>query len=107
METIISLIYFFSNSLLIGCFSFVWITIILDTNELGFIYELAESMVKKNILNKHLFKLFFNCFYCFSGQFSMWFYLFNYPIHKYEFFYHITFITLSILTTKILSKNYG
>lgn len=42
------------------------------------------------------------CQYCTSGQLALWSFLFLFP---YNIFYHVTFITLTVLFTKIIWKN--
>jgi len=100
------LLYLFNASML-GVFSFVWIIILLDAENFGFIYEWFNNWMKKNKITKVLFKPLFHCIHCNAGQLSLWFYLVYYGLDNYNPFYHIGFITLSILGAHILNKNYG
>lgn len=50
---------------------------------------------------KHLYQPVWGCQYCTSGQFALWLYFF---LFDYNLFYHILFITLTVITTKIIWK---
>lgn len=50
----------------------------------------------------HLYMPVWGCQYCTSGQFALWSYLFI--DGDYHLFYHIAFITLTVLITKIIWK---
>lgn len=98
--------YLFS-AVLIGIISWVWITIILDVDNLGFIYDAFDWLMKRTVITRFIFKPLFACFYCFAGQLSLWWYLWHYGALKHDILYHIGFICISILTTKILNRKYG
>lgn len=103
----IEILEYMFNAILIGVISWVWIKIILDVDNLGFIYESFYWLMKGTVLTRLIFKLLFKCFYCFAGQLSLWWYLFNYGLKEYDLISHIGFICLSILTTQILNKKYA
>lgn len=107
MNEISNIILFLFNASIIGVIAWVWIIILLDADQFGFIYEFFEKPMKKFALTRLLFKLLFVCFYCFAGQTALWFYLIFYGLHEYNPIYHIGFIGLAILTTQILNKKYG
>jgi hypothetical protein len=43
------------------------------------------------------------CEYCMAGQMALWYYLYAH-LDNYDFCYHIVYISLSILTVKILNQ---
>lgn len=51
---------------------------------------------------KHLYMPLWGCQYCTSGQLALWSYLFLND--HYNLFYHITFITVTVIFTKIIWK---
>lgn len=94
------------NAIMIGIFSFVWIIIILDAENFGFIYEWFNGWMKKTAITRILFKVLFHCFHCNAGQLALWFYLIT-QFDNYNIVHHIGFICISILTAHILNKKYG
>jgi len=51
---------------------------------------------------KHLYMPIWGCQYCTSGQFALWYFFILYD--HYSIIAHITFITLTVLFTKIIWK---
>ena len=51
---------------------------------------------------KHLYMPVWGCQYCTSGQLALWSFFF---LFDYNFFYHIAFITITTLITKIIWKS--
>ena len=107
MSEITNILLYVFNAALIGTIAWTWIVIILDVENLAFIYDWFESWLDKGKIGKLLFKVGFRCFYCFAGQTSLWFYLVFYGLSDYNPFYHIGFVMLSILTTQIIKRKYG
>lgn len=51
---------------------------------------------------EYIYKPIWGCQYCTSGQLALW--MFFYFNEEYSLFYHISFITLTVLITKFLWK---
>ena len=73
---------------------------------LGPLVKLIDPFFNKNAFLKWIYKPIIDCGYCNSGQLGLWIYLFYYW-NNYNFFYHIGFISMAILTFKILNTKYG
>ena len=101
------LVDYIFNAVLCGVIAWIWIKIILDVSNLGFIYDFFYKIMDKNKVSRYAFKPLFECFYCFGGQLSLWWYLISNGLDNYNMFYHIGFISISILTTQIINKKYG
>lgn len=56
----------------------------------------------KGTWKEYLYMPIWGCQYCTSGQLSLWSYLIIF--NEYSFLYHIAFITLTTLLTKIIWK---
>lgn len=107
MNEVINIVIFLFNASILGVIAWVWIIILLDADQFGFVYEFFEEPMKRTLFTRALFKVLFNCFYCFAGQSALWFYLVYYGIDDYNLFWHIAFISTAILTTKIINSKYG
>jgi len=92
-------------SLLTASFSYVYIIILLDADKLlGFIYEPLHAILTKTQVGKWIEKPLLTCVHCNAGQASLWMYLVIYWEYPYNVFWHIGFITLTILIVEILYK---
>ncbi|MCA9497089.1 MAG: hypothetical protein KC589_09160 [Nanoarchaeota archaeon] len=70
----------------------------------GWLYSVAYRKLGDDGLKGKLFKVLFSCSYCNTGQLALWSYLYLYREYDYSFYYHIMFISFSILIAHVLIK---
>lgn len=96
------------HALLIGVFSFVYVIILQQPDKvLGPLVKLVDPFFNRNRFLKWIYKPLMECAHCNAGQIALWSYIGLYGLSDYNVFYHIGFISISILTVQILINKYG
>ncbi len=106
------LIYYIFHAVLIGIFSYVYVIILQRPDKLlGPVVKVVDPFFTKkgkfNRLRLWIYKPLMECAHCNGGQVALWTYLIYYWGPDYNLFYHIGFISMSIVTVHILIKKYG
>lgn len=103
------IIYYVFHAVLIGVFSYVYAIILTKPGKLlSPIVKIIDPFFMQNgKFLKWIYDPIINCVYCNSGQVALWTYIFYYWGHEYNLFYHLGFISMSIMTVHILINKYG
>lgn len=96
----------------ISIIAYVYVMVLQESNMLlgpvkRWLNDFSEAKFNYvSIENNWLFKPWFSCLLCVSGQMALWFYVFQYQqfSNSYNFFYHIYLISASIFFGKLLLK---
>ena len=85
------------HAIITGIVAWVFVLILLEE---GMIFEWWWNVLNKlpDLLAKPLGK----CEYCLSGQLALWYFIY-YSWGNYSIFWHIGFISIAILTTKMIN----
>jgi len=87
------------EAIIVGIVAWVFVFILMDS---GMIFE--KWWVVLNKLPQWLSKPLGACGYCFAGQLAFWYYLIHELIDgTYNALYHIAFVSIAILTVRILN----
>ena len=90
-----------THAIVVGIVAWVFVFILMDS---GMIFERWWLVLNK--LPMWLSKPLGACEYCFAGQLALWYYLIHELIvGSYNALYHIAFISVAILTVKILNHH--
>ena len=89
-----------TEAIVIGIIAWVFVYVLMDS---GMIFEKWWLVLNK--LPVWLSRPLGGCEYCFAGQLALWYYLVDKLCYgAYNALHHIAFISISILTVKILNK---
>ena len=86
------------EAIITGIVAWVFVVILMEE---GMIFAWWWNVIQK--LPDWLRKPLGDCEYCFAGQLALWYYLIQYW-NTYSPVYHIAFISITILTVKILNR---
>jgi len=86
-----------THAIITGIVAWVFVIILIDE---GMIFGKWYDLLNK--LPDWIAKPLGKCEYCLSGQLALWYYLF-YAWWDYNLFWHIGFISIAILTTKMIN----
>jgi len=90
-----------THAIVVGIVAWVFVFILMDS---GMIFERWWLVLNK--LPMWLSKPLGACEYCFAGQLALWYYLIHeLLVGSYNALYHIAFISVAILTVKILNHH--
>ena len=88
-----------THAIITGIVGWVFCLILIDE---GMIFEKWWNII--NRLPMWLSKPLGSCEFCFTGQLALWYYLyFAWRTDAYNAFYHIAFISIAILTVKMIN----
>jgi hypothetical protein len=100
--------YYIFHAVLIAVFSFVYVIILQQPDKvLGPVVKLVDPFFNRNGFLRWIYKPIMSCAHCNAGQIALWSYMALYGFDDYNVFYHIGFISISVLTVQILISKYG